>query len=298
MARYKVHLAGESFANPDGSSRQKELAKLQPGDDLFLTREPNNPHDPNAIRVESERVVGIGYIEGGAAAVMAKDLDAGEESAAVLVSVGRGKSGLLGAIVEVRTGASIGGGPERLAYTAPDETAPARKPFPGEQVDEHGQKPKSKTAMWIVIGLFVFWLLSRCAPDAPEESAAEPVAGAGVVSSEAATEAPAPEPEPVAKAVSARALFDAFQANEVAAKAEYGVGPIAVSGTVAGVTLDLFDKPVVQLATSNQFMPVQASGLDAATAGAMSKGQNVTVVCARVGEVIGAPMLDDCTIQK
>jgi hypothetical protein len=53
MGLYPVPVAGESFGNPDGSSRQAEIAQLKSGEPVNLIREPDNPHDPNAIRVRN-----------------------------------------------------------------------------------------------------------------------------------------------------------------------------------------------------------------------------------------------------
>lgn len=62
MAIYPIPLSGESFKNDDGSSRQSELKRCQAGEPVNLERQPNNPHDSNAIFVRSSRGIGIGFI--------------------------------------------------------------------------------------------------------------------------------------------------------------------------------------------------------------------------------------------
>jgi len=57
-------LVGESFDNPDGSSRQAEIAKCRVGEEIILSFETDNPHDPAALAVLSIRDVKIGYISG------------------------------------------------------------------------------------------------------------------------------------------------------------------------------------------------------------------------------------------
>lgn len=101
-----------------------------------------------------------------------------------------------------------------------------------------------------------------------------------------------------ARPVTAKELAQAYDSNEAAAKKEYGDQRLAVSGVVAGVDLDFSDDPVVKLEGINQFMPVQASfGKDYSDAtAALSKGQKITVTCDKLTEVIGTPMLDDCTM--
>jgi hypothetical protein len=101
-----------------------------------------------------------------------------------------------------------------------------------------------------------------------------------------------------ARAVTAKELAQAYDANEAAAKKEYGDQRLSVTGVVAGVDLDFTDDPVVKLDGINQFMPVQASfekDYSDATA-ALKKGQKITVTCDKLTEVIGTPMLDDCTM--
>lgn len=98
--------------------------------------------------------------------------------------------------------------------------------------------------------------------------------------------------------VTARDLFAAYEANEVAAKSQYGDKTLAVTGEIAGISLDLMDRPVVSLETSNQLLTVDASFSEdeAAKTGALKKGQTITVTCAELTEAIGKPLLSDCSL--
>lgn len=58
---FQTKVAGVSFNNEDGSSRQELLRKMKNDDPVILEREPDNPHDPNAIRVVAQNGY-IGYI--------------------------------------------------------------------------------------------------------------------------------------------------------------------------------------------------------------------------------------------
>ncbi|WP_181443603.1 hypothetical protein [Porphyrobacter sp. YT40] len=120
------------------------------------------------------------------------------------------------------------------------------------------------------------------------------LAACGEVSQDAAVDPNVPPIE-----VTSVDLAKAFEANEVAAKQTYGAAPLLVSGKVAGITLDLMDKPVVQLPGVNDFQQVQASFAGDATAATaqLQKGQDIVLLCESVSEVIGSPMLDGCTIQ-
>ena len=101
-----------------------------------------------------------------------------------------------------------------------------------------------------------------------------------------------------ALAISARDLHAAFDANEVAAKARFDGQRLAVTGTISSISLDFMDRPVVALETANQFQAVQATfAKDAAAAtGALAKGQEITVTCGSVTEVVGVPVLGDCAL--
>jgi hypothetical protein len=98
--------------------------------------------------------------------------------------------------------------------------------------------------------------------------------------------------------VTAQELFDAFEGNEVAAKVRYGGQRLAVTGVIAGISLDFRDRPVVSLETSNEFLTVDASfGKDYTQKTArLRKGQKITVTCEELTEVMGNPLLSDCTL--
>lgn len=99
--------------------------------------------------------------------------------------------------------------------------------------------------------------------------------------------------------VDAAKLARAYQNNEARAQSDYGDRPLLVSGTVAGVSLDIADDPKVELRTDNQFLNAQASLIDADKPKAkdFDKGQKVTLLCQGVSEVISIPMLKECAVR-
>ena len=74
-------LAG--FRHSDGG---EVLGKLRPGDRLELVREPANPHDANAVRVEW-RGVKLGYVPRRDNAAVARQMDRGVALEARLAGV-------------------------------------------------------------------------------------------------------------------------------------------------------------------------------------------------------------------
>ncbi len=74
---FTTRLAGVTQNNPDGTKRQATLGKLAPGDIAALVREPQNPHDANAVAVVDPHFGQLGYIPAGLAALLADQLDGG-----------------------------------------------------------------------------------------------------------------------------------------------------------------------------------------------------------------------------
>lgn len=67
---YETRVAGVSFDN-----RQQLVARLKHGEPIQLIREPNNPHDPNAIAVKRGTGEQLGYVPAYLAAELAQEID-------------------------------------------------------------------------------------------------------------------------------------------------------------------------------------------------------------------------------
>ena len=59
---YPAKVAGVTFDNDDGSSRQKIIARCTVGEKIRLIREPDNPYDEFAIKVCRSNGEQIGYV--------------------------------------------------------------------------------------------------------------------------------------------------------------------------------------------------------------------------------------------
>jgi hypothetical protein len=95
-------IAGVTHRNKDRKSRQRLIAQCQIGEELVLEREPDNPVDPNAIRVL--RVTGeqLGYIPAHVAASgLARDLDRGERPKCRIVDLTGGDGLTRGVNIEI-----------------------------------------------------------------------------------------------------------------------------------------------------------------------------------------------------
>jgi len=114
-----------------------------------------------------------------------------------------------------------------------------------------------------------------------------------------ATDSPAevaPPPQPVTLA--AGKLFAAYHDNEVAADAAYRGRQLIVSGSIASISVDVAGMPVVGMSTSNEFMSVDAHGIDGGVAAKLHKGAAITMVCTGDGMRMGSPQLVDCAVAR
>jgi hypothetical protein len=73
--QFYTKAVGVTFPNSDGSNRQTFISGLTKFDLLDLVREPSNPADGHAVRVESRTGVTLGYLDRYVAAEIAEDFD-------------------------------------------------------------------------------------------------------------------------------------------------------------------------------------------------------------------------------
>jgi len=99
VSQFLIRVAGVSFRNDDGSSRQNALISCLPGERAILISEPNNPHDRDAVKVCTADDRQVGYLprdHGLAAWVQLGDVSA------MFLSAARPKRGTpLGALLRI-----------------------------------------------------------------------------------------------------------------------------------------------------------------------------------------------------
>ncbi len=86
LKTYTIPVAGESFDNHDGTSRQKIIKSMRLADPVTLLREPDNPYDRNAIAVHHASGQ-IGYVSRDNAKWLAEVIDGGREVRALVLSM-------------------------------------------------------------------------------------------------------------------------------------------------------------------------------------------------------------------
>jgi len=104
---YFVSVAGVSYNNDDGSSRQTIISRCKPGETLRLIREPGNKIDPGAIKVTRRNGEQIGYVpahiaHNGDSGGLAHEIDAGVTfRCRIAEMIGGGAGMLYGVTIEI-----------------------------------------------------------------------------------------------------------------------------------------------------------------------------------------------------
>lgn len=165
-----------------------------------------------------------------------------------------------------------------------------------------GHTTRARVIGFIWLALVTLGAISR-SQDAAHTAASKEEAASTVAAQEAAPAETKSAEDSTAKSaimVSAQQLYAAYHANEISADQSYKGKMLEVTGVVDSIDSDFNDEPRIALRgeSGESFLAfVYAEGIDANTAAALRKGQNVTVVCTGGGEAMGFPTLDDCAIR-
>ena len=91
---FRTALAGVTFSNADGTSRQELVRRLRSSETLRLVREPDNTYDRFAVAVFNSSGAQLGYLPAGDTR-LASHIDGGGPASAAVVAV-TGGGGILG----------------------------------------------------------------------------------------------------------------------------------------------------------------------------------------------------------
>ena len=92
--RFEFRIAGVTYPNDDGTSRQMAISHTYKGSDLFLERDPHNRYDSNAVRVMNARREQIGFVPRDMAASISAAIERGGAVEARVIEVLGGTNGL------------------------------------------------------------------------------------------------------------------------------------------------------------------------------------------------------------
>lgn len=99
--------------------------------------------------------------------------------------------------------------------------------------------------------------------------------------------------------VSSQQLFNAYQANEIAADEQYKGKQLLVTGTVDSIDKGPFGGFYLRLQTSNPFMSTMCDmeNSEKQDLMALSKGDKARVLCKGAGMTVGSPSLRNCVFR-
>jgi hypothetical protein len=95
--------------------------------------------------------------------------------------------------------------------------------------------------------------------------------------------------------VTADQVYSDYQNNEVAAQQKYEGRINRICGVVDEIELNLFNQPVISLDAS-LLGSVSIEGIDTASAANISKGSVAVFECNKINELLGNPVLTECSI--
>ena len=98
---YPAKVAGVTYENDDGSSRQGIIAKCVEGEELELIREPDNVYDPLATKVCRINGEQLGYVESDFAGNVARAIDEEHKTPKARVKALGKKDGTRYCVIEV-----------------------------------------------------------------------------------------------------------------------------------------------------------------------------------------------------
>ncbi|MEQ7917640.1 hypothetical protein ABQX22_00475 [Xanthomonas sp. WHRI 1810A] len=102
------------------------------------------------------------------------------------------------------------------------------------------------------------------------------------------------------KAYTASQVATSYDDNTVAADIQFKDKRVKVSGRITDINTDMFGKPYLVLAGTNQFMGPQFKfdKSDMSVMATMKKGTTVSVICTGKGDVAKIPMFEDCEMSQ
>jgi len=107
-----------------------------------------------------------------------------------------------------------------------------------------------------------------------------------------------PTPTETAIQVTSTQIARAYDQNEAKGDALYKGKLLHVTGEVTSIDKDFSDNTVIMLDGLNDFQNVHAKIKESEESKAIDlrKGEEITLQCRAEGEVVGSPMLNECTI--
>jgi len=160
-----------------------------------------------------------------------------------------------------------------------------------------GAKPKIKLSVIHWIGILVTLLILYIFATSPNTQQANNTKSAGAVSN--VTELTAPANTSTEKQIyqtTSRQLFSDYEKNEVALDEKIKDKQVVLLGVIQSIDKDFMDNIVINLKTSNEFMPshMQMNESEKPTVLKRQKEDKVAITCKSISRVMGSPSGRDC----
>lgn len=143
----------------------------------------------------------------------------------------------------------------------------------------------------IIAGIFVvsiglWWLIPSSKPDSHQST----------ISQSPAQQPSMPAVNKEIYQTTARHLFAEYEQNEVATDERIKNKKVILLGVIQSIDKSAFDSIIVNLETSNQFMPATMSMQDSVKQKVITlkKGNKVAITCESMSRLLGSPSGSDC----
>jgi len=104
----------------------------------------------------------------------------------------------------------------------------------------------------------------------------------------------------VVPSISCSNLYEEFSQNEIRALEKFGNKQVKISGRVTDISADFFDNPQIILSSEQDDFGMTSCILSARKSAKyvsqLQKGQIVNLLCKDVGEILGSPTAEKCTM--
>lgn len=178
--------------------------------------------------------------------------------------------------------------------------APSHKDLAASQ--RKPEKPKGHVSGGFVLFVFIcmgvwIWHMASSSGEVPAESSTA-IATQDGASQEGNPTAPAAAKQLPVLDLSPAEIYQRYQANEVAADQSWAGHLIRIKAPIDEINKDFTNDIVLNFSTGADFSPLQADiGKDQENlAASLSKGQVVTVICAKLQRVVQDPIASDCKL--
>lgn len=161
-------------------------------------------------------------------------------------------------------------------------------------MNQETKKPESVTTSHYIIGAAVVGIMFYLATGGNDDKA--PAAGSQAAQTVAQPAVENVQPQKEIYQTTSRRLFSDYDKNEVAVDEKIKDKQVILLGVIESIDKDFMDNMIVNLVTSNQFMPSRMHMVESEKPVVLekNKGDKVAITCEKISRVMGSPSGSDC----